>query len=301
MTTTMMLVADLRLHPAAERVPVMTPDEHDALVIDVEQRGVVTPLDILADGTILDGRHRWQVASTLGIEKVPVRIVDPADPVDFMVRAAVLRRHLTTPQRKALAASLLTAEPSRSDRSVARAVGVDHKTVASVRDDLVGRGEVPHVESRTDTVGRSQPSKRRSPFEALAAAAGVSVEDIERVSRIEDQAPDLLPAIRAGEITLDEAEARVSAASPRRTQMESAAPGPTLVPPASKELRPAGRKDMLLVPRMLASARVLARVRPSGIAMYTPSKDRPKMAARIREMIVVLEAVAQAMDEGTGR
>lgn len=309
----MMFVADLRLHPEAERVPAMTADEYDALVLDVERRGVVTPLDVLVDGTILDGRHRWQVASNLGMTEVPVRIVEPADPVDFMVRAAVLRRHLTTAQRKALAASLLVGEPSRSDRSIAKATGIDHKTVATVRDKAEGRGEIPHVEQRTDSLGRTQPATRpereavvtEHRFAAVAAIAGVPVELVELAERVAEHAPDLMPLIREGAVTLAEAEARIDRDHGLRDRVKDAphpaGPGATLIPPATKELRLAMVRDMVLVPKMLSTARVLARVRPSSIAASTSRKDRPKMAARIREMIAVLESVAAAMDEAAGR
>ncbi len=259
MTTNMMLVADLHLHPDADRVPVMTPDEYDALVLDVEQRGVVVPLDILADGTILDGRHRWQVARNLGLAEVPVRIVDPQDPVDFMVRAAILRRHLTTGQRKALAASLIVAEPSRSDHAIGKAVNLDNETVKAVRSGMVTTGDVAETATRTDTRGRQQPATKSEPV-------------------IDPRTGRIKPTPRAW--------------------VDPVAPGPTLVPPASKEPRWATHKDMVLVPRMLDSARVLARVSPASIAIGTSSKDRPKMATRIREMIGVLESVAQAIEAG---
>jgi hypothetical protein len=92
----------LRPHERADVVPPIEPDGYDELLRDIEKRGVQVPLDILADGTVLDGRTRLAIARTLGLDAVPVRVVAPDDPVDYMVRAALLRRHLTTAQRRHL-------------------------------------------------------------------------------------------------------------------------------------------------------------------------------------------------------
>src|SRR5262249_46004468 len=41
--------------------------------------------------------------------------------------------------------------------------GVHHSTVGSVRASLEGRGEISHVETRTDTKGRKQPGRKSRP------------------------------------------------------------------------------------------------------------------------------------------
>ena len=47
------------------------------------------------------------------------------------------RRHLTLEQKRELITKLLKAHPSMSDRAIARQVGVDNKTVGSLRRKLV--------------------------------------------------------------------------------------------------------------------------------------------------------------------
>jgi AsnC-type helix-turn-helix domain len=46
-------------------------------------------------------------------------------------------------KRNAILAAL-QEDPSRSDRAVASAIGVDHKTVAAVRTAMRAGGEIPH-------------------------------------------------------------------------------------------------------------------------------------------------------------
>jgi hypothetical protein len=55
---------------------------------------------------------------------------------------------------------LIKAQPEKSDRQIADTVKVDHKTVGAVRAEQEARGEIPHVETRTDSMGRQQPAKR---------------------------------------------------------------------------------------------------------------------------------------------
>jgi hypothetical protein len=70
------------------------------------------------------------------------------------------RRHLTPEQRRRVIAAVLKQDPKRSDRRVAEETRTDHKTVGKVREQLEGRGEIPHVDKRSDSKGREQPAAR---------------------------------------------------------------------------------------------------------------------------------------------
>lgn len=150
----------LRIHDRAAVVPFPDPEQHGDLTDDIAAHGIQVPLDILDDGTILDGRTRYSIAKALGIIDIPVRVVRTDDPVGYMLRMALRRRHLTTQQRKALAESLLSLDPSRSNLSVAAEVGLSDNTVRKVRTSAEGRGDIPHVEQRTDSLGRQQPATK---------------------------------------------------------------------------------------------------------------------------------------------
>jgi hypothetical protein len=47
-----------------------------------------------------------------------------------------------------------------SDLQLAKHVGVDDKTVAKRRREMVGRSEIPNVSTRTDSAGRQQPATK---------------------------------------------------------------------------------------------------------------------------------------------
>lgn len=95
----------LKPHPVAHLVPDMRPGEWKDFCSDIASRGIKVPLEVL-DGAVLDGRHRLRAALELGIETVPVVPAplngDTAE--TYILKAAVLRRHLTDDQRAMMAA-----------------------------------------------------------------------------------------------------------------------------------------------------------------------------------------------------
>src|SRR4051812_39572096 len=90
--------AELRPHPQGDLVPPMGENEYGALRASIEQRGLQTPIDIDAGGTVLDGHQRLRAARELGLEQVPVRLVAPQDQVEYLVEAAIRRRQLSASQ-----------------------------------------------------------------------------------------------------------------------------------------------------------------------------------------------------------
>jgi hypothetical protein len=166
----------LKFHPRADDIPRMEPDEYDALLRDIEERGIVEPLVITTKNVVLDGRHRLMAARALGIDDLPVRVVEePGDEFEFMVKAAIIRRQLTTQQRKDLAAKLIAAEPEKSDRSIAKTTGISHPTVAKVRAEGEESGQVAEVATSTGSDGKTYPRRPTSAdIERSEGAATVS-------------------------------------------------------------------------------------------------------------------------------
>lgn len=89
-------------HTEAARIPVMGEEEYAVFRADIQARGLLVPIEITRKGVVLDGRQRLRAARELGLASVPVRLVEAADEIDYMLRAAVLRRHLQPAQRAAI-------------------------------------------------------------------------------------------------------------------------------------------------------------------------------------------------------
>jgi ParB-like nuclease domain len=144
-------------------MPPLAPEDYAALEESIRTEGVHDPITVDENGTIIDGYNRAEIASRLGVD-CPRRVVktglSDAEKRAYAYTVNVTRRHLTGEQKRELVAQSLEAEPELSDREHARRAGVDHKTAGSVREELEGRGEIPHVEKRSDTKGRTQPASK---------------------------------------------------------------------------------------------------------------------------------------------
>ena len=179
----MIRVTELRLHPASHLVPDMRPDEWRSFFDDVVQRGIVVPLDVLPDGTILDGRHRYRAAMELGLAEVPTRVVTPDDPEAYMIQAAVLRRHLTDDQRAVLA---LRWQKQAS---------AEAQSAAGIRAN-----EVRWCLSDSHDVCESD--KSRDTRAEAATMFGVSRRKVDYARRLAEDAPDLLESVADGDVPL---------------------------------------------------------------------------------------------------
>jgi ParB-like chromosome segregation protein Spo0J len=154
-------VADLSFHEAANLFPLMKGEEYEQLKADIKAHGLREPVWTY-QGKIIDGRNRYRACKDLGIEPSTREWDGKGSLVEFVVSMNLHRRHLTAEQRKQVAAALLKETPHKSDRQIGKQAKADHKTVAAVRAEMEGRGEIPHVEARTDTRGRRQPPKNGS-------------------------------------------------------------------------------------------------------------------------------------------
>lgn len=172
----------LKLHPEAEQIPPMLPDEWRAFRDDIAERGIQVPIEIMPDWTILDGRHRWRAAQELGLEEVPVRVVNSPDPIAYMTKAAVLRRHLTAGQRAALA---VLYAPKLAKEAEARQMASRY-----------GGGNI-------STTG--DPGKTR---DQAAEIFGTNAHYVSDAKKLQQEAPDVFEQVLAGamDMTLAKAE-----------------------------------------------------------------------------------------------
>lgn len=159
--------------------PDLSDDDYDGLKRDIRERGVMVAVEYDDAGEILDGHHRvraWTELVYEGAELEPYpRVIregwTEAQKRAHVRRLNILRRHLTQEQKRELIRDQVRETPERSNRQVARDLGVDHKTVGSERERLESTGEIPQSDQRqgadgrvinTGNIGR-QPSPRRAP------------------------------------------------------------------------------------------------------------------------------------------
>jgi hypothetical protein len=95
------------------------------------------------------------------------------------------RRHLTTEQKRTIVATVLKAQPAKSDRQVAKSVGVSPSTVGSERKKQEQAGDVSKLDTRTDTKGREQPATKPPKWSGAEIALDQDIAQIEQRARRE--------------------------------------------------------------------------------------------------------------------
>lgn len=105
----------LKPHPFNQRLYGAETISQD-FVDSIKEKGVLEPLAIKHDGTIISGHRRWQTAKTLNIETVPVRVVEFDNELDE--REALItfnkQREKTFSQKMAEAEELEAIEGERA-------------------------------------------------------------------------------------------------------------------------------------------------------------------------------------------
>ncbi len=158
----------LTAHPAASIFPMMSPAEFEALRDDIAEHGLQEPIVLDADGQIVDGRNRALACEQLGVEPTYKRMPPGADAFSYAVSANLHRRHLNSEQRREVISALLNANPERSDRSIARTVGVSPSTVGAVRGGGVSKLDTKMA--RLDRVVAKWPAASKAIVYAVVAA-----------------------------------------------------------------------------------------------------------------------------------
>jgi site-specific DNA-methyltransferase (adenine-specific) len=182
-------------------MPPLTPEERAALKESIRENGVLVPVEEDEYGNVIDGYNRvelWHELRAEG-EKVPdyprtIRVgLTDAEKRAHARALNLTRRHLNQGQRRQLIADQVKEDASKSDRQIGAALGCDHKTVASVRKELEGRGEIPHVEMREDSLGRCQPARKPTVIAKNATEAKRARRSLEAVN-VEDLPVRLMDA-----------------------------------------------------------------------------------------------------------
>jgi len=183
-------------HSHADLFPLLDGHEFDALVNDVKTNGLQIPI-VLHDGKILDGRNRHRACLQAGVEpRFEEFDGDDDDALALVVSLNLTRRHLTTPQRAALALTLLPMEREQARRRMlAGGCGEEHPP--------------------------QDPAGGIAKGEAMAIAGarvGISKETVRQAARVAEAAPDVIEAMRDGVVrSMPEAERLAGFDVERRT------------------------------------------------------------------------------------
>lgn len=202
----------MKFHALAELFPLLEGREFDELVADIRANGLREPI-WMYQGQVLDGRNRCRACERLG-QTPDTREYNGDDPLRFVLSLNLHRRHLTEGQKAVLALDLLPHFEAEAKKRQAHGQTAPGKTLPErIPEPSVWTGEAR---------------------EQAADAVGVNPRYVSDAKRISEQAPELVPKMRAGEITVPQAmrELKERERETKRDQNRAAivaAPEPTKI------------------------------------------------------------------------
>lgn len=171
---------EMEYHPIANLFPMMTDAEMSDLCADMKAHGYdqTAPI-ILMDGKILDGRNRQAAADKLDITPAYIEF-EGSDPLAFVIRHNLHRRHLNESQRAVIAsrlanmpnggwrgnqwqtANMQTATPNITQADAAGMMNISPRMVASVKEiEMMAPERISEIERGGITVTKVHREVKR--------------------------------------------------------------------------------------------------------------------------------------------
>lgn len=199
---------DLKLHKEHALVPDMRPREYADLLADIRTFGIKVPLDTV-DAVVIDGKHRLRAAKELRLPEVPVREVqlNGESSAQYMLKMAVLRRHLSDDQRAVMAAIYACKNPKP-------------------------RGRPKAGQENAEPRGSAFTDRHPGRDEAMALL-NVPLKQVMKASELLRRAPELAEKVRTGEMALGKARKHCQAEQQRQALTTAAAS----LPPADERFQ----------------------------------------------------------------
>jgi hypothetical protein len=177
--------AALGYHPLANLFPLLEGTDYDEFKASI-QASKERPEVWLYEGQILDGRNRYRACRELGLEPGFRTWEGPGSPLDFVLRANLHRRHLTSSQRAALAAQVekLFAEEAKQRQR-------HHGGTAPGRQAATLPEKIPGVSSGEARV-------------KAALVLGTNPRYVTEAKRLQEEDPHTFAEVKAGKKNLSQ-------------------------------------------------------------------------------------------------
>jgi hypothetical protein len=178
----------MKTHPLAELFPAMADAPFRQLCDDIQANGLLNPL-VRSDGLLLDGRNRLRACEHVGIQPRFIEFSElklDCTPEAYIWSQNVARRNLKPDQRAAIAVM-----------SSKQGLQTEAKERQKALGKTGGRGKKKNLRMNS-----SQGFSKGDTRTRLAKIACVSEFKIQQAETLADKAPELLPKVASGEMTL---------------------------------------------------------------------------------------------------
>jgi hypothetical protein len=225
------------VHPACAAYPLTSGNSYDLTRDGIKKCGQLVPCEIW-NGFLMDGRNRWKACEELGIKvRVRVRGGTEEEAIQRVLSLSESRKHLSKSQLAVCAElliPLLEAAKAKDKSRKCSEAGEKH----GPRKDSSDSGKVTQTFVPPDS--RTEHKNAHSAAAEVAEKFGINRAYVSEVKRLKRDAPDLVPRIASGELTVSAAsreakiritpehaqEAPVDAAELAMRKSDPSPPGP---------------------------------------------------------------------------
>ena len=193
--------------------PELSAADYAELKEDIRLHGVKVPI-LVHGGQILDGRHRYRACRELGVRCLMVEW-NGFDPWLEVQSRNLVRRHLAKDQVYAIRKLAAQQFPELA------------KAIEAERENAKARKAQAKGQPRGQKALLGSQDRHRESADRIGAQIGVSGTTVKRVDRLARVAPELLPRVAAGKLSVKHALREVARKSEKGT------PGHRYAPAAS--------------------------------------------------------------------
>ena len=148
-------------------LPSLTETEYETLKADIEQRGVMVPVEYDEKGNVLDGHHRLRACAELGIKDYPSVVrsgLTEDQKKEHVLIVNLARRHMNAEQRKQ-AVLRVKLETAWSNVRIAELFGVAEGTIRNDLSETTSQNyEVDLPVATIGKDGKKRTSKPKTTF-----------------------------------------------------------------------------------------------------------------------------------------
>ena len=130
---------ELKINPEYEKIlPPLSDEEYEALKNSIQKEGLLIPIVVNEQNTIVDGHHRYKICKQLGISirVVTKKFSSKLEERKFVILSNLHRRHLNAFQKAEMGMLLYEIEKEKAKVRRARHVGADGKATELVAKEI---------------------------------------------------------------------------------------------------------------------------------------------------------------------
>jgi transposase-like protein len=179
-------------------MPALSAEEYAALKADIEEHGVLVPVEYDDEGNILDGFHRVQICQDLGLDwpKVVRQDLTDAQKLEHAWTLNLARRHLSREQKQRIAIRL--RRDGWTQERIAQTLSVSPATISMWLTEFINSDELAASTHITGRDGKRYPTRKMHHSSQSRTAEVQPAEHVESGSSAISQGRRARASFRVG-------------------------------------------------------------------------------------------------------